>query len=809
MQGCFAISSQRKSVGLRPLNSFSMKHSFAAALFVSIFISFAGSMVFAQKITLETIMQDPKWLGTIPKDPMFSADGKSLLFYWNPDKELNDALWQCNLSTAARPFRKTSAEALREQAAAIGNRNRSGDAIVYVHKKELIVKNLKTGKERIQLQMEPAPEMPRFLYDGRIGFLLNNQPFILDQTSGEIRQLLEMKTMQNGKDKKNAQDSLLAASEMQLFTTLRRRKEKQENRRQTNKPMNRDTLPVFNLRGKEFSLPPNLSPDGIFLAFQLQEKSKYTTANVPSYINASGYSIEIPTRENVGIREGSQDLYILNTTSNQFIQLSAEDLPGIQQQPDFYKDYPKLRNLPPTNRTFYTEDIRWNENGDHLLADVRSRDNKDRWLMLWEKQKNAWKVADHQRDEAWIGGPAAEGGSFGFTASGDIWYLSEASGFSHLNLFQPKTGEKKTLSSGRFEVSNVQYSKTKNSFYFIANPEHAGEHSVYRLRPGLDNGPVKITSMKGGHEFILSPDEQTIAYRFSTATRPWELYYQALEIGAKPVQITNSGASSEYLNLNVKEPEYLLIPAEDGAKIPARLYRPDKANVNKAAVIFVHGAGYLQNAHKHWSHYFREFLFHQMLAAEGFTILDLDYRGSAGYGKNWRTGIYRHMGGKDLSDQTSGARYLTKELGIEAQRIGIYGGSYGGFITLMALCTKPGSFACGAALRSVTDWMHYNHGYTSRILNNPLEDSLAYRRSSPIYFAEGLQGKLLMCHGMQDLNVHYQDIVRFSQRLIELRKQNWELASYPLEDHAFTEPESWLDEYRRIHKLFREELLKQ
>jgi dipeptidyl aminopeptidase/acylaminoacyl peptidase len=323
-----------------------------------------------------------------------------------------------------------------------------------------------------------------------------------------------------------------------------------------------------------------------------------------------------------------------------------------------------------------------------------------------------------------------------------------------------------------------------------------------------ESGPVKISSMKGGHEYMLSSDGKMLAYRFSTATRPWELYKQAAVAWAKPEQITAASSSAEFLKLEVKEPEYILIPAEDGSKIPARLYLPEKASKNGAAVIFVHGAGYLQNAHKHWSHYFREFLFHRMLTDEGFTVLDLDYRGSAGYGRDWRTGIYRHMGGKDLSDQIDGARFLVKEKSVDSARIGIYGGSYGGFITLMALCTKPGIFACGAALRSVTDWMHYNHGYTSNILNSPLEDSIAYSRSSPINFAEGLKGRLLMCHGMQDLNVHYQDIVRFSQRLIELGKENWELASYPLEDHAFAEPESWLDEYRRIYKLFREELLK-
>src|SRR4029079_13141802 len=101
--------------------------------------------------------------------------------------------------------------------------------------------------------------------------------------------------------------------------------------------------------------------------------------------------------------------------------------------------------------------------------------------------------------------------------------------------------------------------------------------------------------------------------------------------------------------------------------------------------------------------------------------------------------------------------------------------------------TTPESFAAGAARRTVTDWAHYNHSYTSSILNEPPHDAEAYRRSSPIYFAEGLKGALLICHGMVDTNVHFQDSVRLAQRLIELRKENWELAPYPVENHAFEE----------------------
>ena len=775
---------------------------------VTFLLCLSYARVQAQIIQLETIMQDPKWLGAIPKDPVFSADGKSILFRWNPEKELNESVWQFRIADRSKPVKVSPAEASKELDAAKGSKSQFQESIVFTHRNELMLRNLKTGKDRSLFRTAATISSPGFLSDGRISFLLNQQPVVWNPHSGELRQLTDFRIVKSNGEKKNPQDSLLASAEMQLFSTLRRRKEKQDDIRKSRTAERADTILVFNTNGKEFSSLPSISPDGKHLAFQLKEGTKYTTANVPSYINPTGYSIEIPTRENVGIREGNQEFIILNSMTGKSVSLHSEDLPGIGQQPDFYKEYPQLRSRKMEKRSFFVEDFRWSELGNYLLADVRSRDNKDRWLMFWDKEKNAWKLADHQRDEAWIGGPAAESGSFGFMNENEIWFLSEASGFSHLNSLNIGSGKKKAFTSGAFEVSDVQFSREQNSFFFLANPEHPGEHSVTRLNPEKDSAPIKISRMKGGHEFILSPDGKSLAYRFSTATRPWELYWQEAAPGARPEQITTAAASAEFLKLAVKEPEYIRIPAEDGANIPARLYRPEPAKKNGAAVIFVHGAGYLQNAHKHWSHYFREFLFHQMLRDEGFTILDLDYRGSAGYGRDWRTGIYRHMGGKDLSDQVDGARFLRKELGADSARIGIYGGSYGGFITLMALCTKPGTFSCGAALRSVTDWMHYNHGYTSNILNSPLEDSLAYQRSSPINFAAGLKGRLLMCHGMQDLNVHYQDIVRFSQRLIELGKENWELASYPLEDHAFIEPESWLDEYRRIYKLFREELLK-
>jgi dipeptidyl aminopeptidase/acylaminoacyl peptidase len=282
------------------------------------------------------------------------------------------------------------------------------------------------------------------------------------------------------------------------------------------------------------------------------------------------------------------------------------------------------------------------------------------------------------------------------------------------------------------------------------------------------------------------------------------LYLQEARPDATARQITES-TTPDFRSRDWMVPEIVYIPARDDADVPARLYRPE--DPNGAGVIFVHGAGYLQNVHRWWSSYFREYMFHNLLAERGYTVLDIDYRASAGYGRDWRTAIYKHMGGKDLADQVDGAIFMIDSLGVAPDRVGLYGGSYGGFITLMAMFTEADVFAAGAALRPVTDWAYYNHWYTSRILGLPQDDIEAYRRSSPIYHAEGLEGALLMAHGMIDQNVHFQDVVRLSQRLIELGKENWEVAIYPKENHGFVDSWSWTDEYTRILKLFDENIL--
>jgi dipeptidyl aminopeptidase/acylaminoacyl peptidase len=546
-----------------------------------------------------------------------------------------------------------------------------------------------------------------------------------------------------------------------------------------------------------------LSPDGNYVTFQLHKAAKDAKRTiVPSYVKETGFTEDLNARDKVGRPNGTYELGIYNILADTVMYVAIDSLPGIFDRPQFTEV--KKSDKSQKREVSFLGPF-WSDNGKQCATVLQSLDNKDRWIVALDLTSGNLKLLDHQHDDAWVGGPGIRrwrgAVSIGWTPDNKkFWFQSEATGYSHLYTVDAATVEKNQLTKGEFEVRDVRISKDKKWWYFRSNEVHPGELHLYRMKIGGGKWE-QITTMTGNNDGVFSPDEKTVAIRHSYSNRPWDLFVMKNKPKAKAVRLTDS-QTDEWKAYPWRDPEIITFSAEDGAKVYARLYRPEKPEENGPAVIFVHGAGYLQNVHKWWSNYYREFMFHNLLVDHGYTVLDIDYRGSAGYGRDWRTAIYRYMGGKDLSDQVDGAKLLVEKFNIDPKRIGIYGGSYGGFITLMAMFTEPGVFSAGASLRPVTDWAHYNHPYTSNILNIPQADSLAYVRSSPIYHAEGLEGALLMCHGMIDTNVHFQDVVRLSQRLIELGKENWEVAIYPLEGHGFREPSSWTDEYRRIFKLF-------
>ncbi|MEO5594332.1 MAG: alpha/beta fold hydrolase [Chitinophagaceae bacterium] len=782
--------------------------------FILLFITVTG---FAQNqpgaLTVEKIMRDPKWIGTSPANVSWSHDSKYIYFNWNPEKAITDSLYYISKENLI-PQKTT----YQQRQSILRNRNitYNSNRTSYVYDKDgdIFIADTRTGKERRITQTVDVESDPIFSFnDTKVVYTLNQNLYAWDIATGLT---IQISNFQRGtpppkdlkKDNLNMQEKWLKEDQLRNFDVLRSRKQKRDlTDSMANAIPKKKTLKTIYLEDKSL-FGVTVSPDGRYITYRLFKSERGKTTIVPNYVTESGFTEDIPGRTKVGSPQGVQELYVFDTEKDTLLPVKTNDIEGIKDIPAYFKDYAELykKKLKDSlNRSVSFLNPIWSVKGTHVVADVRAQDNKDRWLFLLNPATGKMKLLDRQHDDAWIGGPGI-GGGFGGANAGWIdentfWFQSEATGYSQLYTINVTTGEKKALTSGRFEVQEAALSINKKYFFITTNEVHPGEQQFYRL-PVSGGKPERITTLTGANQVSLSPDEKQIAFLYSYSTRPWELYLQENKPGAKPQQVTNKASSEEFNSYSWKDPQVITITARDGAQVYARLYKPAKPASSRPAVIFVHGAGYLQNAHKWWSSYFREYMFNNLLADNGFTVMDIDYRGSAGYGRDWRTGIYRFMGGKDLTDQVDAAKYMVDSLGVDARNIGLYGGSYGGFITLMALFTTPDAFKAGAALRPVTDWAQYNHGYTSNILNEPFNDSIAYRRSSPYYFANGLKGHLLICHGIIDTNVNFQDAVKLSQRLIELGKDNWEIMGYPMEDHGFVEPSSWTDEYKRIFKLF-------
>ena len=760
------------------------------------------------KLTVEKIMRDPVWMGTSPSNIQWSNDGAYLYFNWNPEKKPADSLYYITLNNKV-PTKATAAQVQDQNATGNFVYNQLRTGYLYAKDADIFYTEIKTGKTKRITQTTDAETNPQFSFgETKIVYNRSQNLYAWDIATGETMQLTNLKTgdaAKNNKEVKNQQEDWLKNDQLKYFEVLRSRKEKKELGETYTKSLPKPKeLRSINIEDK-FLQGLSVSPDGRFISFRLFKPGTSKATIVPAYVTETGFTTDINGRTKVGSAQGSSEFFVYDRERDTVLSIKADSIPGIRDLPDYVNDYPKQleeRKKKNANRDVSFGAALWSPAGTNMVIDIRSNDNKDRWLMLLDTATGKLKLLDRQRDEAWIGGPGISfGRNLGWIDENRFWFQSESSGYSHLYVTTVNTKQKQALTSGKYEVQQAQLSIDKKYFYISTNEVHPGEQQFYRLTIA-DGKKERITSMTGANQVTVSPDEKYIAFLYSYSNKPWELFLQENKIGGKVEQISNKAQSDEFKTYAWRDPELITFTAGDGALVYARLYKPANPHPNKPAVLFVHGAGYLQNAHKWWSSYFREYMFNNMLADNGYYVMDIDYRGSAGYGRDWRTGIYRFMGGKDLDDNVDAVNYLVKTYGVNPQHVGLYGGSYGGYITLMGMFNKPAVFAAGAALRPVTDWANYNHGYTSNILNEPFNDSLAYRRSSPFYFAEGLRGNLLICHGMVDVNVHFQDAVKLSQRLIELGKDNWELAAYPMEDHGFVEPGSWTDEYKRIFKLF-------
>ena len=754
-------------------------------------------------LTVESIMRGPALVGYPPTGLRWSGDSSELYFEWRRPGEDEASTWAVRRD-GGEPRRLSDDERRLVPPASGGQWDEARCRVLFVEGGDIVLFDAAARTRQRITRTAGAESAPRWARrETAVTFVRDGSLFLVPLQSGVIEQVVDTRPRPR-ETRETESQKYLGAEEAKLieFTreAIRKKKEAEEKRK-------KEAPPLLEIQDGQSVVDAALAPGGEHVFLLVNERpSGAKNADTPNYVTESAYSEMIPGRSNVGDAQARRRLAVLNLATGR-TAWAESSFAG------------KRQVVQPSAQGGGTKEVErevgwsmplFSPDGALAVAWVRAADFKDRWIVAVDAESGKARVVDVQHDDAWVseGGYGPSGSrNAGFLADGKrIYFTSEKDGWMHLHVVDASTPGAKALSltRGTWEVSSVDLSPDRTRFYFASSERHPGERHLYSM-PAEGGQWTQLTSMPGSHAGELSPDGRTFGLVYSYSNKPPEVYLMPNEKGAAARQVTTT-PTEEWRSFAWADPRLVTFKARDGVEVYARLYTPEMLGARRdparPGVVFVHGAGYTQNVHRWWSSYYREYMFHNLLASRGYVVIDVDYRASAGYGRDWRTAIYRHMGGRDLEDVVDAAKYLAASQQVDPRRIGVYGGSYGGFITLMALFTSPDTFAAGAALRPVTDWAHYNHGYTGSILNLPQDDPEAYRKSSPIYFAEGLKGALLVCHGMVDTNVHFQDSVRLAQRLIELGKENWELAVYPVENHGFEQASSWVDEYRRILALF-------
>ncbi|MCM2681377.1 S9 family peptidase [Echinimonas agarilytica] len=775
----------------------------------------------SQQLTLEQIMANPKWIGFAPNASHWRLDGQAVYY----DQKVNGQTYPQRVEVTLDGQQRIIPIAERHLTDhENGVINPQNTLKAYVHRGNLFVASLPSGSVTQLTQNSEHVKKPRFLTDGRIAYRQGNQYFAIDPVKGLSHQLVDFRFEKTPQAPASPQ-GYLEQEQAELIQWIASNQTKairaykaDENWKRSDPSATK--APVY--LGEDHELVDSaLSPSGRWLvvAYQNKQIPKSDDNIMPNYITANGTieARDVRVRVADDVPAALKMLLIDTQQGSQHI-VDLDALPGMKD--DVFKSvrdankkaYGKQYQAPEAqprslqlmaNWGDGSPSLQWHPTRDQLAIMVEANDNKDRWIATVDTQANI-RSQHRLHDDAWVN---YSFNNFGWVGD-SIYYLSEQSGYSALYLKTPN-GAETTLVSGAFEVQFPKVSSNQEHIYFKANKKSPGIYEIYRV--AIESGRIEaMTDLNGMTDFILSPADDSLALTHSKMDQPPELFFSQLAPTQEPQQLTHI-TSDTFKSMEWQVPETIAIETPHSTlPVYAKVFYPTDYDATRAeqypAVMFVHGAGYLQNVHAGWSGYFREYMFHNFLTEHGYVVMDIDYRASAGYGRDWRTAIYRNMGYPEVEDMAAGVQWMATNANVAQDKVGVYGGSYGGFLTFMALFNEPDLFAAGAALRPVTDWAHYNAPYTSNILNTPDLDPQAYRVSSPIYHAEGLSKPLLINAPMLDDNVFFQDVVRLVQRLIELEKDNFETAIFPVEPHGFKEPSSWLDEYKRIFKLFEQHL---
>jgi len=755
-----------------------------------------------QTLTLRDASRNDRWLGLGVRDVRWSLDGEAVYFRWNLDPQTDDdpdADPWFRVSRDGTEIREVELSDVARIPAADPGWSRDGMRAAWIREGTLFVYSGGAADgERIRAAVSTDRPCSRasISRDGtHVHFTIGEDLYRYGIDSGVVQQI--SRVHRTPPDTTTKAGEWLKTQQLVLFDLHRKGKELRE-AAERRKRLVHTTPQAIPIPPGETTDNVRISPDGRFLVFRsIKKAADRPPTRYMDFASESGYAEVHEARAKVGEPQDTYRMGIVRIDPSvapddvAVVWLSLAEADGRETVP--WGPY-------------------WDPESDRAVIQVISADAKDCWIADLDLENGGLDVIVHNHEPEWLGGPPIQPnyilpGLLEWIPSGRFVYASESgSGWSHRFLVE-RDGAIRTLTSGAWEVRDAVLTRDRLRWLITASREHPSDDHLYTL-PAAGGELVRLSDGYGRHNGVVSPDGERLAVVSSDTLHLPDLHLRDFAPESESTRVTVSG-SDRYYRHPLARPEIVSFPHTDGRPLWAALFKPEQPNPERAAVLHIHGGGYRQFSHRGWSVY--GYALHlagiNYLVQQGYTVLDFDYRGSAGFGRRYRTDIYRSMGIKDIDGMVTAARYLEERHGIDPSRVGVYGISYGGFATLMALFRHPGVFAAGVANAAVTDWAHYSHEWTSRILNQPADDPEAYEISSPINHAEGLDDPLLIVHGLIDDNVHFQDVARLFQKLIEFEK-DFEVMIYPVERHVIETEASRYDYMKRLTGFFDEHLLR-
>jgi dipeptidyl-peptidase 4 len=433
-------------------------------------------------------------------------------------------------------------------------------------------------------------------------------------------------------------------------------------------------------------------------------------------------------------------------------------------------------------RDIYLARVNWLPDSKHLAIQRLNREQTVLDLLLADAATGKSTTLLTEKDQYWIN---VNDDLYFFKKSGRFLWSTERSGYRHLYLYDASGKQLAQLTKGDWEVTAVNSVDEAAGFVYFSSTEKSPlERQLSRV--ALDgSGFTRLSREAGMHAVQFSSDSAFYTDTFSnTATPPRQDLFRA--DGTKAAVINENNRSAELAPYHLSPVEFFAIRAHDGVSLNCSIIKPPNFDPAKKypVLVYTYGGPHAQVVINAWQG--NTFLWHQLMAQKGYIIFSLDNRGSAGRGHIFEEPIHFRFGAQELSDQRDGAVWLQHQTFVDPARIGIWGWSYGGHMTLHAMFEAPEIFKAGFAGGPVTDWHFYDTIYTERYIGVLPQNEESYDESSPGKNASGLKGKLLIAHGTGDDNVHFSNTLSLIDEMIRAGKYV-EVLPFPGRGHGVSD----------------------